>query len=297
MKDQKLWVGVLCALFAGLFISIMNFSAKILSDQIDPIVITFWRNLGALSLLILYFLITKKTHFIKTQKPIGQLIRAVLGTIGMVLSVWAYTLLPMTQAAVIGFTSPFFILMLSFPLLGEIVGKFRVFATAFGFSGVLVIIGFDTTESLNTLGIIVSICWAFFNALVLICLRWLGKTEHALTTVFYFMLIGLIMCALYLPFAPAIMPDETMYLWVGIIGFIGLLSLIFKTEAYRHAPTSVIAPIAYAILIWTTFLDFIVWDIVAGLNTWIGASIIITANLVIIWRESKKSNTNSNRMV
>lgn len=70
------------------------------------------------------------------------------------------------------------------------------------------------------------------------------------------------------------------------------ISLIVKTESYRHAPANVIAPIMYVILLWTMVMDYLVWDKVATLNVWIGAGTIIASNLFILWRENCRSKTN-----
>jgi drug/metabolite transporter (DMT)-like permease len=118
-------------------------------------------------------------------------------------------------------------------------------------------------------------------------LRQLGRTEHALTTVFYFMVTGLILTGAYMPFAEKAIPDISMWLVVVGLGIVGTLALVFKTESYRHADASIIAPIAYTMLIWSAIFDYLIWNYTAGINIWIGATIIILSNLIIIWREHK----------
>jgi drug/metabolite transporter (DMT)-like permease len=288
--QQNLKMGIITALGAAFFLTTMNIITKILVEDLDPIVVGFWRNLFAFILLTVVFFVTKTTYLMRTTRLKDHVVRGIVGTVGLVLAIWMFSLMPVTEGTIIGFTSPLFVIMLSYPLLQEKVGKYRIIATMFGLLGIVWMVGFDQS-GLNTHGLMVGLGFAFSNALVLIMLRQLGKTEHAMTTVFYFMGIGLVMMALYLPFASKILPEFSAWYLVLGLGVFGLVSLILKTESYRHAPATVIAPIAYTMLLWSAFFDYIIWNHVASANIWIGAGIIIASNIIILWREHHKSKT------
>jgi drug/metabolite transporter (DMT)-like permease len=291
-QNGTLSKGIIAALAAALFLSCLNLFSKILVEDIDPAMVTFWRNLLALFSLGFFIIVTRQTALFKTQRPWAHLMRGCIGTIGMILGVWMFSLLPITEGTVIGFTTPLFIILLSYPLLKEKVGIYRITATLIGFIGILIMVGFNGSEALTIKALMVGIGFALCNALVLIMLRQLGKTEHALTTVFYFMVTGLIMTGAYMPFSDKAIPDISMWWVVIALGIVGTLSLIFKTESYRHADASVIAPIAYTMLIWSAIFDYLIWNYTAGVNIWIGAAIIIASNMIIIWREQKLNQSN-----
>jgi len=292
---QKLFIGILCAIAASFLLALLNVCSKILTQQLDPVMIAFWRNAVALPILLIGIIAFGKLHLLKTDKPIAQAIRAALGTTGLIMAAWTFQLLPITEGVVLSFSSPFFVILLSYPLLKEKVGLYRVGATMMGLIGVVVMIGFDQSV-LTPKGIAVGLTFAFFNGLVLVMLRQLGKTEHALTTVFYFLTFGLFITTPYLPFTDVIIPDQRYWPYLLGLGIVGLSSLILKTESFRHAPASVIAPIAYSILIWSAVLDFIIWNRVASVNIWIGAAIIILSNIIILWREHTKSKTSKTHL-
>ena len=292
---QKLFIGILCAIAASFLLALLNVCSKILTQQLDPVMIAFWRNAVALPILLIGIIAFGKLHLLKTDKPIAQAIRAALGTTGLIMAAWTFQLLPITEGVVLSFSSPFFVILLSYPLLKEKVGLYRVGATMMGLIGVIVMIGFDQSV-LTPKGIAVGLTFAFFNGLVLVMLRQLGKTEHALTTVFYFLTFGLFITTPYLPFTDVIIPDQRYWPYLLGLGIVGLSSLILKTESFRHAPASVIAPIAYSILIWSAVLDFIIWNRVASVNIWIGAAIIILSNIIILWREHTKSKTSKTHL-
>ena len=293
-QPQSLNKGIISALIAALFLSLMNVVAKILLVELDPITISFWRNLIALTILIIGLFVFKKTHLIKTKIYKSHFLRALVGTLGLVTAVWTLSFMPVTEAVVLGFTSPLFVVVLSYPLLREKIGIRRTLATLVGFMGVIFIIGFDQSNiTLN--GLAVALLWSLSNALVLIMLRQLGKTEQAITTVFYFLLFGLLITGIYIPFSEKIIPSQSLQWAVFAIGIIGALSLIFKSESYRHAPANVIAPLSYTILLWSVFLDYFIWGHISPTNLWIGAIIILGSNLYILWREKKFSPINTNR--
>jgi drug/metabolite transporter (DMT)-like permease len=289
LPDQNLKAGIFFALCSAIFLSIMNIFAKILVEDIDPIMVTFWRNAIALSILITGFVITRQFHFFKTTQLKSQIFRAVIGTAGMTMAVWTFQLMPVTEGVVISFASPLFVVLLSYPILRERVGIYRIGATLFGLFGIVIIVGFDA-DNLTPKGVIVAMTWAFLNGLVLIMLRQLGKKDHALTTTFYFLFVGLLLTGSYIPFADNVVPSTQSLLWTAVgIGIVGVISLFVKTESFRHAPASVLAPLAYTILLWSVFFDYVIWNHVASKGIWIGAGIIIFSNLFILWREHKKS--------
>jgi len=193
---QKLYIGIFCAIIASFLLALLNVCSKILTEQLDPIMIGFWRNVIALPILIIGMITFKKIHLMKTKRPMAQAVRATLGTIGLIMAAWTFQLMPITEGVVLSFSSPFFVILLSYPLLGEKVGIYRIGATMLGLVGVVIMIGFDQSV-LTSKGIAVGMAFAFFNGLVLVMLRQLGKTEHALTTVFYFLTFGLIITAPY----------------------------------------------------------------------------------------------------
>lgn len=279
-------LGVGFALGAAIMLASMNMFAKLLSDLHDPIEITFWRNLIAMTLLLIGLIGLKKLHLLKTKRPWAQFWRSIIGTTGMIFSVWATALMPLTTATAFIFTAPLFVIILSYPLLKERVGIYRFIAVILGFSGVLLI---ATPEGgLSALALTVGLLAGLFNGMVAIFLRWLGTTENTATTNFYFFLYGLIGTGIAMPFLYT-QPSGQTPLWIIGIGVVGLLSLLFKTQGFRLGPASLISPISYSMLIWASLYDFYIWKDAPSLSVIAGTFIIITSNIFILWREQKKA--------
>lgn len=272
---------------ACFFVVCMTAFGKVLSEVgLHPIEISFYRNAGALTILSIYIIATKKFHLLKTNRPKAQLNRAILGNIGVTIFFWACSLMPLANVTAILYLAPIILTILSAVFLKESVGIVRILAVIFGFIGALFLVQASSNDY-SVLGTIMAFTNAFIIALIGISLRSLGSSEHALTTTFYFSFIGTIFIGLMVPFVWTTLPD---FNWI-LIGLIltGLLNQPLKTQAFRLAPASIISPIQYMNIIWATIIGYLVWHDVPTINVIIGCLIVIASNLFIFWRERTKT--------
>lgn len=274
---------------AVFLIIVMNMFARIANAEHTTIETVFYRNLVALILVVAVIISTRNFSLFKTTRLKDQIIRGTSGTVGMSLVFWAYTLMPMADVVAVMFTAGLMTTGISAIWLKEKVGPYRWGAVILGFVGAMIIAAPGGESEWNIMGVLVALGAAFIGgAVVSVMLRSLGKTEPALTTVFYFLSIGLI---LTLPFAVTIghMPSQTSWqplLWCGLAGG---LSLILKTQAFRYAEASLLSPVQYTSIIWATLLGFFVFSEWPADNVLLGAGVIILSNLVILWREKKRN--------
>lgn len=271
-------------------IAVMNMFSKLATDYHDPVEKVFYRGIVALILVVSIILITKKYDAFKTKRPMGQLARGVAGTVGLGLVYWAYSLMPMTEVTALMFTGGFMTLLISPLILGEKVGPYRWAAVVIGFVGA-VIIAQPSSENFNPEGVFASLSAAFVGgALIAVFLRSLGKTDSAFTTVFYFLFIGTVMTTPYMFLYGSWMHPDAVLALLGM-GIAGGISLLVKTEAYRHAEASLLSPIHYTAIVWAVIFDLMIWQSTPSVIVIVGASIVIASNLFILWREqSKKKN-------
>ncbi len=286
----SLVMGVLFALFNALMLSSMSLFAKLLAQYFGPVEVTFFRNIFALTAIFIWIILSGRLNVLKTKRPVAHLIRGTIGTVGIVMGSWALAIMPLAETTTLLFTAPLFVVLLSYPVLKEPVGPYRLGAVLLGFMGVIIIVNPTfNTENLPLLGVLIGLAWGFSAGCVDVCLRWMGKTENSFTTVFYFVLFGTLTTGLHWPYAE-VKPDsfslDAFWIIIGI-GTTGLLSLLSKTQSFRLAEASVIAPVMYTMIIWAMLFDFMLWDKTPKLNVVVGAVIIITSNLFILYRESR----------
>ena len=65
------------------------------------------------------------------------------------------------------------------------------------------------------------------------------------------------------------------------------MAQIFLTSAYRHAEAGLVAPFDYASMLLAVLIGYAVFSEVPTRSTLIGAAIIISAGILIIWRERR----------
>jgi len=281
--QDKIITAALMGTAAFFLIAVMAACAKLLSETHHVIEIVFYRNLIALIPVLLYIAATRKTHILKTAKPVIMLFRVVVGTFSLILTFAALKYLPMANATVIFFAATLIAPILSYLVLKEHVGPYRWSAILIGFCGVLLIAA--PSGEAKTFGIAIAFAAAFTHAIIHILLRHL-KTESSLTVTFYFFLGGVLIPALFMPFVASTPTSGEWLLLLGA-GVFGGLAQYLLTSAFRLAPIAVVAPLNYAGLIWASGFDILIWHYIPGWPVLIGGTIIIVANLFIIYREHK----------
>jgi drug/metabolite transporter (DMT)-like permease len=276
------------ALGAFLMFTIMNVFAKLLSEQHSVIEIAFYRNLIAtLPFLIVIFGLGRREILVIRSKPGLIMTRAVLGTVSLVGTFAAFSMLPLADTTVLLFASSLFIPILGVLVLCESVGPYRWAAVVTGFVGVMIMA--RPSGDVYALGIAIALGTAFLQAILQILLRYLAGHERPETITFYFFLIGMIVTALPLPFI-AVRPtvaEIPMLLGVGLSG--AAAQWLFST-AFRHAPATVVTIFNYSSIVWATLFGWLIWDDWPLPVVFAGAAVVIASNILIIWRENRQRN-------
>ncbi len=282
---NTLLLGVVFAFFQAIAFSILTLLIKLVSDNHHPVDMLLYRNAICTGIVFLFLVFTQRVGQIRKANLKRQGIRAVTGTVGMVLTFVTFSLLPLTEAQSLLFAAPLFVVVLSYPLLKEKVGMYRTMAAVIGFLGVLLILQPGTISSF--LGGLVGLSMALAHALVAIVLRWLGKTEDPFVTIFYFSLFSLIVI---LPFSvvfwtPPLPMDLVLLCMIGVTSF---FTQFFLTKAMFLAPVAVVAPVSYFSMLWALLIDLMILGFAPVPMTLAGSALIIGSNLFILWRQNVK---------
>ena len=252
-----------------------------------PIETVFYRSIGGLLIISVYIIAFKKYAELKTSRARAHLGRSALGNTGIALWFWVVTLIPLSTATSISYIAPVIVTAFSALLLKEKVGPYKWGAVLFAFIGTLFLVQ-PGSISTSHLGITIAILNAFIVAGISITLRSLGSSERALTTTFYFMLFGTIASGIILPFVWTSMPHFGL-IFFGLI-LTGFINQPMKTYAFRIASASAISPVQYLGVVWATIIGYVFWENVPTTNVIIGCAIVVSSNLLIIWREKTAKN-------
>lgn len=265
--------------------TVMYVFAKLLSVNHSVIEIAFYRNLIAcMPFLILIFGFGHRDILVIRSKPTVVGLRALFGSISLMTTFTAFSLMPMADTTVLLFTASLFIPILGVFFLGERVGPYRWAAVIIGFTGVIIMV--QPTGDVYTLGIAVAMVAACMHAALQVVLRYLGRFERPLTVTFYFVVIGTLVTALPLPFVAVRPTMAEIPLFFGV-GLSGAAAQWLLSTAFRHAPAAIVTVFNYSGIVWATLFGWMIW------NEWplpavlAGAVVVIASNLLMIWRESR----------
>ena len=265
--------------------TVMNMFAKLLSANHSVIEIAFYRNLIAcIPFLIMIFAFGRREILIIRSKPSLVAIRAIIGTLSLVTTFYAYSLMPMADATALLFTASLFIPVLGVIFLKESVGPYRWAAVAMGFIGVVIMA--HPSGEVYTFGIMVALFAALLHATLQIILRYLGRFESPETISFYFFVIGVFLTALPLPFIAVRPTMAEVPLLVGI-GLSGAAAQWLLSYAFRNAKVAVVTVFNYSSIVWATLFGWMIWNEWPLPTVITGAAIVIASNILMIWRESR----------
>ena len=283
--DEHIVVGMFASAGAFLMFTIMNVFAKYLSDNHSVVEIAFFRNVFACLPFLLFALLFKRRDlFIIRSKPRMVVFRAFLGSITLVITFAAYSLMPMAETAVLLFTASLFVPVLGVLLLRERVGPYRWSAVIIGFVGVAIMV--NPTGEMNLPGVAIALAAALLQAFMSIILRHLGSHESPETVSFYLFVFGALFTGLALPFVGKGFTMDELPFFVGI-GLAGTGAQWLYSIAMKHTPAAIVAVFNYTSLIWAMLFGWLIWQEWPMPIVFIGATVVIVSNALIAWRESR----------
>ena len=275
---------------ATLLLTTMFAIAKVAQSYgVNVIEIVFYRQAIAILPVLALVIPSVGLASLKTRRPWLHASRTAVGTTGMILNFITISLLPLAETQALWFTTPLFATILSAIILRETVGVHRWSAVALGFIGVLIVVQ-PQTGHLPVVGATTGLTSALLTAFVTILLRQLGRTEPALTTVFWYFTMSAIPLAIVMPWFAQSHPP-VVWILLAAMGIVGGLGQVALTLSLQYAPVSTVAPVDYASLIWSTLFGIWLFTEVPTAWTWIGAPIIVASGLYIVWRERKRMRT------
>ena len=288
MINNKFITVTLLAISATLFGSFMGAGVKLLSDDLHPIIICFYRCLMGL-IIITPFVARNNFRALQTDNMRLQIFRALINIISMICWFSAIGMMHFEKATALGFTTPLFTTVLAVLILGEVIRFHRTAALLLGFIGILIIIrpGYVPFEFGTILMLIASFSFSF----VLIFVKKLSATDSSLTIIFYHLLyMTPVFFILSLFYWQTITFDQIIIF--SLMGASGLLSHWCLAQAFKMSDTTFVMPLQFTKLIWASLIGLFIFAEQPDIWTWIGGIIIFISVVYITYREAfKKKGT------
>lgn len=294
--------GIGMALLGTTIIASADLATKWLTADLSLWQLQSMRSLFAILLLLPLLLLSRKLAVIQVKKLKMVLIRSLLMTACYILFFGSLAVVPIALVAGGFYCAPLFIVLLSWLMLKENVGVWRLTSVISGFLGVLLIL--QPTSSTFEWVLVLPVICGFLYALTQVVTRKYCKDEDPLALSFWltvaFFISGLIgvLVLLSLPAIqdpgfmtrPAIFISWDKTLVLIVIGAASLVMHFALAAAYQNAPGSLVGPLEYLYLPIAVIGGYFFFDETPKLSALIGIAIIISAGLIIAWREQKLEN-------
>lgn len=278
--------GALWVLVAAFAASLMFLAAKILDGRIHLAQITFFRAVVGL-LIVGPMLFGARRQRLKKARPLAHVCAGLCGVSALFCNFYAVTHLNFADAVAFAFARSLFVVVLAVFFLHEIVRMRRWSATLVGFVGVLVMLRPDGEIAPAAL---VALLGALFAGASMTLIKSLSASEDATTVLFYFVVASAAVSVIPgLVTWPTPTADELVLLVV--VSLAGWANLFCFTRGFRIGDASALIPVDYSRLLFAALFGFVLFAEVPGPRMWVGAAIIIVANLYIARREAQFGDT------
>jgi len=250
-KDNFLTAGVRLMFFATLSFTIMQIFVKQLGN-FHTFQITFFRS-AVTSFCCFMYLWKHQLPVIGNHQKI-LFIRAILGIVSMTSFFFTLQWMPFGASVTLKYLSPIFAAIFAIFLLKEKIKLIQWLFFGMALMGVLLLKGFDTR--INFIGLSIGILGALAGGLIYPIIRKIGKSEHPMVIINYFMFTAsLVMGGLMIPFWETPMPFEWGYLL--LLGVSGYYAQVFMTKAFQLEAVNIIAPMKYLEVIYALLIGFL----------------------------------------
>lgn len=266
------------------FFSAMNITIRLISDDMPTPLIVFLRSIMSLFVVVAWAgYLQKGIPTFPTKRLRNHFMRATIGLVSMELWFYSVTIMPVTLATALSFTTPIFTTIAALLFLGERAGMRRWAAIIVGFVGMLIILRPGVSGmSANAMIVLAS---SIMMAITGILVKTLTRTEAPETIIFY-------MALFMIPWATIggvyYWQDITLYqLWaVFLIAIFSTTAHLCMTRAFAKADMVVLMPFDFTRLIFTAVMAYLAFEEVMDFYTVAGSLLIVSSTVYIAHREA-----------
>ncbi|WP_347139262.1 DMT family transporter [Paracoccus sp. SSK6] len=274
--------GILLLLAAILGFTMMDATAKYLTQFYHPAQVVWARFVGNLLIFVVIFR-TAAFPLMRTRRPGLQFARALmqLASVGLFFS--SLQVIGLAEATAIMDLNPVLITLGAALFLGEKIGPRRLAGIGAALIGALIIIrpGMGVFQPAALL----PLAGAFTYATGALLTR-MARTDSVATSVMWSAVVGSVLTSVIVPFVwqPIALAD----LWAfALLGVFGTLSQYLLVRAFATAEAGVLAPFGYTGLVWAGLWGWLLFGQLPDLWTVAGAGLIVAAGLYVWSREAR----------
>lgn len=278
--------GALWMLASAVTFAVMVTLIKFLGDDYPAALQTFYRQLAGV-VVLLPVIIRHRGAAFATTRPGILIFRASAGTIGVILSFYAFQHMPLADANALSFTRTLWMVPLAIFVVREKVGPLRIAAAVVGFLGVLLMVrpgaGGEFAVGVPALAMLAS---SFLFALTVTGMKVLTRDHAPRVILVWSSFLGLVFS---LPGAALTwrVPEPMDLALLAAMGVIGVINQACYIKGMSLGDAAAMAPIDYTRLIFTAAIGFFLFSEAPTIWTVAGALVVAGSTLFITLREQQ----------
>ncbi|MBL8770085.1 MAG: DMT family transporter [Phenylobacterium sp.] len=273
-------------LLSALTFSAMTTLIKFLGDDYPAALQTFYRQAAGM-VVLLPLIIRHRSAAFATTRPGIMIFRSLTGTVGMILSFYAFQEMPLADANALSFTRTLWLVPLAAIVVKESVGALRIGAAVVGFAGVLLMVrpgaGGEFAVGLPALAMLAaSLLFAFTVTGMKVLTR-----DHSTTVI----LVWSAVLGLVLAIPGAVLtwrwPEPMDLALLCAMGAIATANQACYIKGMQLGDAAAMAPIDYTRLVFAAAIGFLMFNEIPTVWTLAGAAVVVASTLFITLREQQ----------
>jgi drug/metabolite transporter (DMT)-like permease len=289
--------GILLMLLASLSFAAMGGFAKVVSQILPPVEVTFFRNIFG---VVLVGIAIWKVPLKQTGGKLLLLIfRGSMGFAALLAYFYIMAHIPLGEAVTYNKTSPIFVAIFAYLFLNEKLQKSALLAIIIGFIGIVLVAQPEggAFDKYDILGIFSGIG----AALAYTSIRELRKYYDTRAIVMSFMGVGtvaplfLMLITPYVTvssefdwmFAEFVMPQGIVWLYVTAVGVFATISQLLMTKAYELTKAGIVGTISYSNIVFAVIIGVMLGDPIPNIWTILGIILVIVSGLMVALAKEK----------
>lgn len=276
-RDEAL--GILLRVAAAFVFAVMGACIKAFGNSVPLGQVVFFRSAFALIPLVAFLWWSGVFPAgLATKRPLGHVLRCLMGAAAMFTSFATIRLLPLAEATMLSYLAPAMMALMGWMLLGEHFGLRRLGGVTMGLAGGVVFSLPTLSGNLPDgaqLGVALGVVTAVLTAGALIQVRRLTMLgEGAGAIAFWFAVVSALAGAATLPMG-WVRPDAVQMALLLGAGLAGGVAHILMTLSFRHAEASALAPFEYLSVLWAVILGAMIFGELPGWSFLMAAPLIL----------------------
>jgi drug/metabolite transporter (DMT)-like permease len=277
-KYKFFLLGPIQMIFSAMFFSLMSYFAKLSTNKVSSIEVTFFRLLlGTITALVMIFI--KKQNLISRNIK-TLLIRGLFGGVAVLLFFISIEKGTLSNSVVLQNSYPIFAAVIAVFLLHERLNIWSILALIITFGGIITLVKPDI-HNIKT-GDMFAIGSAILGGFAITAVRQLRKSNESVWVIFFYFCFFGMMISGALMVSNWVLPKPDIMIYILLTGILGLIGQVSMTSSYKYCNTAVGGILSMTTGVFSLLLGVFLLSENISIIDITGVILIISGNIMVV---------------